>query len=181
MSDAQSVPPIVPGPVVPGSGKKGCLKAAGIGCGVLLLLVILFFVGVTIFFNRNKEVMVQGAEQGAQFGSGTDEAGCVAEGKRRAGAATGIKDQMVVGSFTRVCLEHARSTAGFCTGVPAPTSIGATKVWREKQCGNDVTCPGVISVVQTYCVSGAPKRLERTGAPPAATGPQTPVPDSNTF
>lgn len=181
MTDSQAVPPIIPGPTPPGSQKKGCLKAAGIGCGALLLIGILFVAGVMIFVNRNKEGMTRGAEQGAQFGATTDEAGCVAEGRKRAAAVTGIKEGMVLGTFTRVCLEYSQSTPGFCTGVPAPTSIGETKVWREKQCGNDAACAGVMSVVQPYCVAGAPKRLQRTGAPPAASGPQSPVPDSGTF
>ncbi|HEX8393993.1 MAG TPA: hypothetical protein VF665_16740 [Longimicrobium sp.] len=182
MNNAQPIPPIIPGPTPPGSQKKGCLKAAGIGCGVLLLLFFLLIVGGMVFFNRNKEGMQASAAEGAQFGTTTDEDGCIAEGKKRAANMNGITEGIKVGTFARGCLEYSRSTPGFCTGVPAPTSIRQTAEWRVKQCGNDATCPGVMTVKQSYCTDGAPKRIQTGGAPPAATGPQSPAPaDSNSF
>lgn len=87
-----------------------------------------------------------------------DEAACFDEGKRRAADATTAASMFGVGPFLRGCLEYSQPTAGFCDNVPPPTSIGRTAAWQQERCGEDGICRNLLSVVQTYCTEGRPKR-----------------------
>ena len=151
----------LPPPPPSSSSGKGCLKAAGIGCGALVVLVILAMVGSFFWLNGNKEEFSAGVEkgkaEGQRFGAGTDEAGCETEAKRRAGEARTFGGQMEIGSFFRACLESSRGSAGYCDNVPPPTAIRRTVTWQKARCSGDVTCGLVVPVIQTYCTDGRPK------------------------
>lgn len=158
MSDANAgFSPLPPAP--PSTfGGKGCLKFVLIGCGGLLVLAIVAVVAGGVWFNRNKDVLAGGAQEGARFGLVRDEAACFQEAQRRAAEATTMAQTVGVGPFLRGCLEYGKPTAGFCDDVPPPTSIGRTAAWQSHRCGDNAYCKTTIQVVQTYCVEGRPKR-----------------------
>lgn len=173
--ESSLLPPAPPASYKPG----GCLKFGLFGCGALVVLGILLVVAAMMWFNRNRGTFEEGAQEGARFGMVRDEAACFDEAKRRAAAATAVKDAFRVGPFFRGCLEYARETAGFCDDVPPPTSIGRTAAWQQHRCGDDGHCKNVLQVVQTYCLEGRPKRttadtlLMRSGTRGAAGGGDT--------
>jgi hypothetical protein len=154
------------------------MKAAGIGCAALVALVILGIAASVFWFSRNKDELSAGTEKGAiegqRFGPGTDEAGCEAEAKRRAGEDATLAAQMGVGAFFRACLGTSRETPGFCENVPPPTAIRRSVEWRTARCSGDVTCAAMAPVIQQYCGEGRPKGgvLDSLGvqAPAAGTG-----------
>ncbi len=158
MSDANtSYSPLPPAP--PSSfGGKGCLKIALIGCGAVVVLFIIVIVAGGLWFNRNKDVLASGAQEGARFGLVRDEAACFQEAQRRAAEATTMAQTVGVGPFMRSCLEYSKPTAGFCDNVPPPTAIGRTAAWQSQRCGDNGYCKSTIQVVQTYCTDGRPKR-----------------------
>jgi hypothetical protein len=160
MSDANANASSSPLPLAPPSsfGGKGCLKIALIGCGAVVVLFIIVIVAGGVWFNRNKDVLAGGAQEGARFGLVRDEAACFQEAQRRAAAATTMAQTVGVGPFMRSCLEYSKPTAGFCDNVPPPTSIGRTAAWQSERCGDNGYCKSIIQVVQTYCIDGRPKR-----------------------
>ncbi len=140
----------------------GCLKWGLIGCGVLVLLVVLVIVAGGVWISRNKDAIAGAAigagQEGARFGLATDEAGCVDEGVARAGDATSVAGGIATGTFVRSCLEFSRETPGFCDDVPPPTAIRRTVTWKQERCGDDALCPNVLTVVQNYCTDDRTKR-----------------------
>lgn len=162
MTDANSSSPLPPAP--PSSFKaNGCLKAGLIGCGALVALVVLAGIAMTFWVRNNADELQAGgsvaAREGARFGLRADEAGCFAEGKRRANEAEGISGAFSAGGFMRSCLEFSKPTAGFCANVPPPTAIRRSIAWQQERCAGDAGCSGVIGIIQNYCTEGQPKRI----------------------
>jgi hypothetical protein len=151
----------LPPPPPSSSSGKGCLKAAGIGCGALVVLVVLAMVGSFFWLNGNKEEfsagMEKGVAEGRRFGPAADEAGCETEAKRRVGEGSSLGGQMEIGAFFRACLETSRETPGYCADVPPPTAIRRSVTWQTARCSGDVNCIKVVPVMQTYCTEGRPK------------------------
>ena len=176
MSDANAASPLPPAPPTR-FRPSGCLKFGLIGCGVVVLLVVVLMVVGGVWFSRNSEKFQEGARDGARFGLVRDEAACFDEGKRRAAEASTVTDAFRVGPFVRACLEYSQPTEGFCDDVPPATSIGRTAAWQQQRCGDDGNCRNVLQVVQTYCTGGRPKRTAADtllmeaddGQPPPAT------------
>jgi hypothetical protein len=141
---------------------SGCLKFGLIGCGAIIVLVVLLIVGAGIWWNRNKGELMSGgaaaAREGARFGLAHDEAACFEEGQRRATDAADIQETFTVGAFVRGCLEYSRPTPGFCENVPPPNAIRRTIAWQNDRCGTDGVCKNVLQNVQIYCTEGRPKR-----------------------
>lgn len=170
MSDSAPPPPNYgghpfPPPPPPSPEKKGmsgCLKWGLIGCGGLVLLVVLLMVAGGLWFSRNKDAIAGAAvgagQEGARVGLGTDEAGCVEEGVARGGDALSVRAGIATGTFVRSCLEFSRETPGFCDDVPPPTAIRRTVTWKQERCGDELVCPNVLTVVQNYCTDGRTKR-----------------------
>jgi hypothetical protein len=162
MSDAYGSSPLPPAP--PSSFRAGgCLKWGLIGCGGLIVLFILAGIGMTLWVrSHSDEFQASGSvavRQGARFGLQADEAGCLAEGTRRANEASGFSGAFSVGGFMRSCLEFSRPTAGFCENVPPPTAIRRSIAWQQERCKGDRGCASVIGVVQNYCSEGRRKRI----------------------
>jgi hypothetical protein len=168
MSDA-SPPPRHPGghpfPPPPPSERKpasGCLKYGLIGCGALLVLLVVVAVGGYFWITRNPqfgEAAGAATQEGARFGLQADEAACVEAGAGRVGEVGTITAGLAAGAFVRGCLEFSRETPGFCENVPPPTALRRTIAWRQERCGDDAACGQVMQIVQTYCAEGRPKRI----------------------
>lgn len=160
-NDGYNTPPLPPAP--PSSfGRKGCLKIAMIGCGVLLALIVIAVVLGGVWWKRNSRGLEAGASagarEGARFGLVRDEAACFEEGKRRATAGTSIQSNFAVGAFVRACLEYSQPTAGLCDSVPPITAIRRSAAWQQERCGGNAGCRSIAQVVQAYCAEGRPKR-----------------------
>lgn len=150
-------------------------RGLAMGCGALLIIIALLLAAVAVWLNRQQRLMrpqiAAAGEEGRRVGPGTDEAGCVDEGKRRALRVASMADGVRVGVFTRVCLEYSRETPGFCQNVPSPRSVRRSGAWRRERCGEDQACNAVIPVVQTYCTDGRRKLLQPHPGTPAASTP----------
>ncbi|HEX8320809.1 hypothetical protein [Longimicrobium sp.] len=170
----------LPPPPPSSSSRSGCLKIAGIGCGALVVLVILGVVASFFWLNGNKEELSAGVDkgkaEGQRFGPGTDEAGCETEAKRRAGEARSFGGQMEIGAFFRACLESSRESPGYCDNVPPPTAIRRSVTWQTARCSGDTNCGLVVPVIQTYCTDGRPKLPGMRDSTVAA--PDSAAPDS---
>jgi hypothetical protein len=182
-----NIPPPPPSP--PGS-RRGCLRVGLIGCGVLALLIVIGFVAMAIWWNRNSDEFTASAgaaaREGARFGLVRDEAACFDEAKRRAASGTTVAQNFAVGSFARACMEYSRPTEGFCENVPPVTAIRRSAEWQVERCGGDAACRNVAQVAQQYCTAGRTKRvagdtllMDAGGASPPASAP--PPADSGTF
>lgn len=70
--------------------------------------------------------------KGAEFGTLTDQAGCMQEGFLRSRSATGsqIAETGLNTSFTSACLRSSRPTVDFCKDIPA---VGLDE-WKNAQC-----------------------------------------------
>lgn len=156
-------PPPPPPPPSERKGIHGCLKYGLIGCGALVVLVVLAGVAGYFWISRNQPALEESAraavQEGARAGLATDEAGCLEAGASRGGGVASVAEGFSSGSFMRGCLEYSRETPGFCEDVPAPTAIRRTIEWQRERCAGDAACARVISVVQTYCTEGRPKRI----------------------
>ncbi|HEY0035237.1 MAG TPA: hypothetical protein VGB66_01050 [Longimicrobium sp.] len=151
----------LPPPPPSSSSRGGCLKIAGIGCGALVVLVVLGMVASFFWLNGNRDELSAGVDkgkaEGQRFGPGTDEAGCETEAKRRAGEARSFGGKMEIGAFFRACLESSRESPGYCDNVPPPTAIRRSVTWQTARCSGDSNCALVVPVIQTYCTDGRPK------------------------
>jgi hypothetical protein len=150
--------PFPPPPPPPERGRGGCGTAALIGCGAVLVLVVLLVAGGVLWFQRNEGTMADSVREGARFGLEADEEACVAEGTRRSGEVGSFAAGVATGTWVRGCLEHARESAGFCVGVPSLGSLRQTAAWQGERCGDDAACRNAYTVVQQYCADGQPKR-----------------------
>jgi hypothetical protein len=172
--------PFPPPPPPTGGKPSGCLKYGLIGCGVLIVLMILLGVAGYLWFRGSESGLEEAGREGARAGIGIEEAECIPAGAERAGEAGGLTSAMAAGVWMRACLEHSRETPGFCDDVPPPTAIRRTAEWRSARCGGDAACESVMPVVQAYCAEGRPKRI------PAdtldwATGAAGPAPAEDTL
>jgi hypothetical protein len=128
---------------------------------IVVVLLVVGVVGAGIFWwSRNKDAVVgrlkEVATEGKDFGSHSDNKGCVDETmtryKREPGFTSGISN----GIFLRTCLDASKPTPGFCDGVPGKTEFIKTGKWRVEQCmnqdlENDQYCQQLFQQVQDYC------------------------------
>jgi len=93
--------------------------------------------------------------EGKEFGKGTDQEGCVAEGAKRHRDDPSISNGIAVQLFMQGCLRSSRATPGFCDNVPRQTEFVKSAQWRLEQCSKynlqDNQCAQVFTVVQQYC------------------------------
>jgi hypothetical protein len=143
---------------------KGLLITLGI-VGVLVVAAIA--IGV-VYVARNKEAWkAKGREvaaQGKDFGTNTDNQGCVDESILRYKKEPGFLSAMSATLFTRGCFESSRPTPGFCDNVPLGDMMKMAD-WRDTQCrrydlANDRNCkPLLFMPVATFC--GEQKRKQK--------------------
>ena len=134
---------------------KGVKIFLGVGCGVLVIGVVVIIVGIMAlnYFERTVGENLKGVEtEGREYGRNVDQRGCIDEGVRRS-KAVGMLDisaGLALSAFTDACLETSRPTAGFCDGVPSFWSMKDSE-WGIAQCrkaGVDPEKTGCIHVMK---------------------------------
>ena len=128
-----------------------------------ILAVLFVIVGVITIVSLFKKSGKESArhddvsqQAGSEFGSTTDQRGCINEGLKR-GKKLELLDfdpQIENEYFVRGCLESSRATPGFCDGVPS----GFWNIfndWDKKQCEktNVITpiCTGILKEQIRFC------------------------------
>jgi hypothetical protein len=114
---------------------------------------------VWLFTNSGEEaerrIAVKEVE-GREFGTTTDQQGCIREGLNRGRDTTlfDLSSTLENKYFVHECLKSSRPTSGFCDGVPSILKNAATE-WDEKQCEkmNIVTnvCRTVLDEQMMFC------------------------------
>lgn len=112
---------------------------------------------------RNKDALMARAKEvvteGKDFGSHSDNQGCVDESVSRYKKEPGFSSAISTSIFMRTCLEASRSTPGFCASVPGKTEFMKAAQWRRDQCARvdlakDSYCQQLFQPVQEYCEKG---------------------------
>lgn len=106
--------------------------------------------------------MLEAVEQGAAFAGRVDNAGCLAEARRRHDACTEDECRLLAKIFMTACLPASRPSENFCKSVPSPVSIVETTAWRTRFCDPRGRAPAHCYVfllsMQNFC---HPEALER--------------------
>jgi hypothetical protein len=94
--------------------------------------------------------------EGQDFGSSTDNQGCVDQSISRYKKEPGFSTAISTGIFMRTCLDASKSTPGFCDSVPKETEFIKSGKWRAEQCRNyglagDSYCQNLFQPVQQFC------------------------------
>jgi hypothetical protein len=144
---------------------KGAKIAIGVGCGGLLLIGIVVFVGGYFALNyveRNLGETTKKIEaEGREFGKTTDKQGCMKEAVRRS-ESIGLLDftgGVALAAFTDACIETSRETKNFCDGVPSFWDMKDTD-WAVAECQKVGVDPEKTACVHVY------KRKHRFCRPP---------------
>ena len=136
---------------------KGVKIFLGVGCGVLVLGVIVIILGIVAlnYFEKTVGESLAAVEvEGREYGRKVDQRGCMDEGIRRS-RSTGLLDissGLALSAFTDACLETSRPTTGFCDGVPSFWSMKDSE-WGAAQCrkaGVDPEKTGCIHVLKRH-------------------------------
>ena len=111
----------------------------GVGCGALLIGVIVVVVGGIIAMKtwgkHFAEATTDIQQKGREFGKTTDQQGCITEGVQRS-RSSGLLDfgaGMELGVFVDSCLAASRPTPNFCEGVPSFWSMKDSE-WGMAEC-----------------------------------------------
>ncbi|MFL6227925.1 MAG: hypothetical protein ACJ741_04000 [Pyrinomonadaceae bacterium] len=126
----------------------------------VLAVAALVGAGVYLWKQHGPEFVAgvkQGEREGRDFGTQTDNKGCVDEGVARNRKAEGITELMKSSVFVRSCLDASRPTPNFCDDVPGVFEITKTIEWRKNQCqqrglAGAPGCDQIFQQVQQYCV-----------------------------
>jgi hypothetical protein len=128
--------------------------------GVAFVLCLAASAGAYWWFDRNKDALKASGEaakkEGKAFAYRADAEGCVDEGLRRLGLASGIVDQAVNNLFVEACLEAAAQPPKFCDGVPTIDQYVVSATWAVERCtakgyAQDQVCARLMQVVQKHC------------------------------
>src|SRR5262245_44047828 len=99
----------------------GWLKALLIIAIVIVLLVVGVVGAGAWWWMRNKDALMNRAKEvvaeGKDFGSKTDNQGCVDESVARYKKEPGFASALSTSIFMRTCLDNSRPTPGFCDSV----------------------------------------------------------------
>jgi hypothetical protein len=109
-------------------------------------------------------------EDAWDFGSDTDEAGCLLEGHGKQDRCRDDRCRHWSRVFTRACLVKSRKSEKFCDAVPAPTMPHSGDVWAQKLCAGRTyeSCRELLYAVQGHCHPPTAKDLAKDGKPAAA-------------
>jgi hypothetical protein len=129
---------------------------------VLIALLVVAVVGAGVYWwSRNGKAYIENArnsvKEGAQFGIGTDNEGCVAEAVSRHNVDHSFGTVINTRLFLTGCLTTAEPVEGFCDAVPEQTAFMESARWQTEQCKQagltDGLCPQMFTEVQKYCDS----------------------------
>jgi len=139
--------------------------------GGLLLLLLVASGGVVVYLAMKHgpglvEAGKHSLEEGAEYGRGTDEEGCVNEAAARHGRADGLTAIISTNLFLRSCLEASRPTPHFCETVPRRIEFMKSARWHLDECKRhglapERQCGQLFQQVQEYC-----ERAGRKGSKP---------------
>ena len=131
---------------------------------IIAIIIVLFVVGVigvgVVWWMQNKDALMSRAKEVAtdakDFGSNSDNQGCVDESITRYKREPGFTTAISTAIFMRVCLDNSRATPGFCNNVPKPTEFMKSAQWRTDQCrkvdlSSDNYCQQLFQSVQQFC------------------------------
>lgn len=145
----------------------GWLKALLI-VAIIVVLLIVGVVGAGVFWwMRNKDALMAWAKEvvteAKDFGSKTDNQGCVDESISRYKKEPGFSNAISTSIFIRTCLDASKPTPGFCNDVPQKTEFMKAAEWRRGQCekiglSKDSYCQQMFQPVQDFCEKG-PSRI----------------------
>jgi hypothetical protein len=131
------------------------MKWTAIGCGAILLLVAVAALALRAWWSQNRDELTgemrAAADSGAAFAISTDQAGCIAEGRRRAEGGGGLRQSVANRLWVSGCLERAEVTAGLCTDVPPTRRVMESARWQREECGDNQPCITVLQAVQEFC------------------------------
>ena len=137
----------------------GWLKALLI-VAIVLVLLIIGVIGAGVFWwMRNKDALIARAKEvaaeGRDFGSHSDNQGCVDETMSRYKKEPGFFSALKYQTFMDGCLEKSSPTAGFCDKIPLGDMMKMI-AWRESQCrrydlANDRNCQQLFMPVVMFC------------------------------
>lgn len=137
----------------------GLAKGLIISVAVVVVIIALG-IGVGIYWvsvhgGEYVEKSKQSMTDGANFGKGTDNQGCVTETISRYKQDQGFSSAIATQLFFQGCLQASRETPGFCEAVPKRTEIMESVKWQTRQCSQynlrDSYCGQIFGQVQTFC------------------------------
>ena len=95
--------------------------------------------------------------EGATYGQGTDQEGCLARTLARYREEAGMKKAISSALFLDSCLEVSEATLGFCANVPLTSETVDSATWKINECARrgleDRFCPHVLTPLQEHCES----------------------------
>lgn len=128
---------------------------------IIIIVLVVGVVGAGVFWwMRNKDALMARAKEVAteakDFGSQSDNQGCVDESIARYKREPGLRNGISNGIFMRICLDASRPTPGFCDEVPRVTDFMKSARWRIQQCeriglAQDSYCQQLFQQVQSFC------------------------------
>jgi hypothetical protein len=138
-----------------GAVRGGLLLAVGALAGIGGLAVAAIVAGIAMFA-ATQSVYTEAARIGAE----TDDTGCLAKARERLAGGSWFESGFLV-----LCLESARQTEAFCSGVAAPPDeFDAPNPWLEERCKDEPdrdTCQTLLSTVQYHCSERGPSSTSK--------------------
>jgi hypothetical protein len=159
-------PVLQPGAPLPPRKMNPWLKWTLVGCGGLLLLVLIAALVAGLWWRQNSGPIRAGMEaatdSGRAYAANVDQAACVAEGRQRAEENGGIRQAVVNRLFVSACLEEAAPSPGLCDAVPSSSGIVESTRWQRRECGDNQGCIVALQALQEFCEGGG--RVDADGA-----------------
>src|SRR5260370_20430370 len=134
---------------------------------VVIVVLVLGCIGAGVYYvSRNKDAWLAKvkavASEGRDFGSSSDNQGCVDESISRYKKEPGFGSTISNSIFMQSCLDASRPTPNFCADVPKVTEFMKSAEWRVDQCrktdlSSDNYCQQLFQPVQQFCERGPRK------------------------
>lgn len=135
--------------------------------GLAAFLLFLLSMGACSYWMRQsleeaEAVKPEAEADGASFGRGTDELGCVKEAVARSEQDQSIKGTAAASFFLDACLKTSAATPGFCDEVPKWNDRFNSKAWAAGVCNefgrSDTYCRKVLERIPPFCDYKSPFR-----------------------
>jgi hypothetical protein len=107
-----------------------------IGVSLVVIAAGLAGIAALLWARHGRALLDAGSKQydeGAAYGKGTDEQGCLDQAVARYKASSGVAGSMQAGIFVRACWKTSQPTPGFCDTVPAPMDVFRGVRWQREQ------------------------------------------------